>query len=71
MRPFFKDESFNFQTEVTLGATYHQAADLGEVLPAVERIRNGQPQSWVDEWSVTADPIHRGRRCGLALRASR
>jgi hypothetical protein len=45
MRPFFKDDSFNFQTEVTLGATYHQAADVGEVLATVERIRNGQAQS--------------------------
>ena len=57
MRPFFKDESFNFQTEVTLGATYHQAADVGEVLATVERIRNGQAQSWVDEWSATADRL--------------
>ena len=57
MRPFFKDETFNFQTEVTLGATYHQAADVGEVLATVERIRNGQAQSWVDEWSATADRL--------------
>ena len=57
MRPFFKDESFNFQTEVALGATYHQAADVGEVLATVERIRNGQAQSWVDEWSATADRL--------------
>jgi hypothetical protein len=54
MRPFFKDESFNFQTEVTLGATYHQAADVGEVLATAERIRNGQAQSWVDEWSASS-----------------
>jgi hypothetical protein len=57
MRPFFKDEGFNFQTEIALGATYHQAADVGEVLSTVERIRNGQAQSWVDEWSVTADRL--------------
>ena len=57
MRPFFKDEGFNFQTEIALGATYHQAADVGEVLSTVERIRNGQAQSWADEWSVTADRL--------------
>jgi hypothetical protein len=57
MRPFFKDEGFNFQTEIALGATYHQAADVGEVLATVERIRNGQAQSWVDEWSATADRL--------------
>jgi hypothetical protein len=54
MRPFFKDDDFNFLTEIALGATYHQAADIGEVLSTVERIRNGQAQSWVDEWSATA-----------------
>ncbi len=57
MRPFFKDESFNFQTEVALGATYHQAADVGEVLSTVERIRNGHAQSWVDQWSGTAERL--------------
>jgi hypothetical protein len=57
MRPFFKDSSFNFQTEIALGATYHQAADVGEVLSTVERIRNGHAQSWVDEWSATADRL--------------
>jgi hypothetical protein len=57
MRPFFKDEDFNYLTEVALGATYHQAADVGEVLSTVERVRNGDAQSWVDEWSATADRL--------------
>lgn len=57
MRPFFKDNSFNFQTEIALGAAYHQAADVGEVLSTVERVRNGHAQSWVDEWSATADRL--------------
>jgi hypothetical protein len=59
MRPFFKDEGFNSQTEGALGATYHQAADVGEVLATVERIKNGHPQSWVDEWSATAGRLSR------------
>jgi hypothetical protein len=57
MRPFFKDDTFNFLTEIALGATYHQAADVGEVLSTVERIRNGHAQSWVDEWTATADRL--------------
>ncbi len=57
MRPFFKNEGFNFQTEVALGAAYHRAADIGEVLSTVERIRNGHAQSWVDEWTATADRL--------------
>ena len=57
MRPFFKDDDFSFLTENALGATYHQAADVGEVLSTVERIRNGHAQSWVDEWTATADRL--------------
>jgi hypothetical protein len=57
MRPFFKDEDFNFLTEIALGAAYHQAADVGEVLSTVERIRNGDAQSWADEWTATADRL--------------
>jgi hypothetical protein len=54
LRPFFKDDTFNFLTEIALGATYHQAADVGEVLSTVERIRSGHAQSWADEWTATA-----------------
>jgi len=57
VRPFFKDDTFSFLTEIALGATYHQAADVGEVLSTVERIRNGHAQSWVDEWTATADRL--------------
>jgi hypothetical protein len=57
VRPFFKDDAFSFLTEIALGATYHQAADVGEVLSAVERIRSGHSRSWVDEWTATADRL--------------
>src|ERR1019366_8016011 len=60
MRPFFKDEDFNFLTEIALGSTYHRAADVGEVLSTVERIRNGHARSWVDEWTATADRLGGG-----------
>jgi hypothetical protein len=57
LRPFFKDDAFNFLTEIALGAAYHQAADVGEVLSTVERIRSGHAQSWADEWTATADRL--------------
>ena len=57
MRPFFKDDDFNFLTEIALGSVYRQAADAGEVLTTVDRIHDGQPQSWVDEWTATADRL--------------
>lgn len=57
MRPFFKDENFSFATEIALGSTYQRAADVGEVLATVERIRGGRARSWVDEWCATADRL--------------
>jgi hypothetical protein len=57
MRPFFKDDDFNFLTEIALGSVYRQAADVGEVLTTVDRIHDGKAQSWVDEWTATADRL--------------
>ena len=72
MRPFFKDESFNFLTEIALGATYHQAADVGEVLSTAERIRNGDARSWVVSGPRPPGGWRRGarqrRRWPLAIR---
>ena len=81
MRPFFKDDGFNFLTEIALGSVYRQAADVGEVLTTVDRIRDGQARSWVDEWTATADRLaqeaaasagagHRRSAAGQYLRAS-
>jgi hypothetical protein len=75
VRPFFKDDDFNFLTEIALGSVYWQAADVGEVLTTVDRIHDGKARSWVDEWTATADRLTllaaagaaagraRGRRC--------
>jgi hypothetical protein len=57
VRPFFKDDDFNFLTEIALGSVYRQAADAGEVLTTVDRIHDGQARSWVDEWTATADRL--------------
>jgi hypothetical protein len=81
MRPFFKEDGFNFLTEIALGSVYRQAADVGEVLTTVDRIQDGKARSWVDEWTATADRLAQeaaasaraGHRCSAAgqyLRAS-
>jgi hypothetical protein len=57
MRPFFKDDDFNFLAEIALGSVYWQAADVGEVLTTVDRIHDGKARSWVDEWTATADRL--------------
>jgi len=57
MRPFFKNDDFNFLTEIALGSVYRQAADVGEVLATVDRIHDGKARSWVEEWTATADRL--------------
>jgi hypothetical protein len=57
VRPFFKNDDFNFLTEIALGSVFWQGADIGEVLTTTERIHNGKAQSWVDEWTATADRV--------------
>ena len=57
VRPFFKNDDFNFLTEIALGSVYWQAADVGEVLTTVDRIHDGRARSWVDEWTATADRL--------------
>jgi hypothetical protein len=57
MWPFFKDDDFNFLTEIALGSVFRQAADVGEVLTTVDRIHDGKARSWVDEWTATADRL--------------
>jgi len=57
MRPFFRDDDFNFLTEIALGATYHQAADVGRCSPQSNGSASGHAQSWVDERTATADRL--------------
>jgi len=65
MRRMFKDDDSQFALELALGATYHQAADVGEVLSTAGRIEDGDPDGWVREWLATAD------RCREAGRDAR
>ncbi len=51
----FSDDDFQFGLEIALGATYHQAADVGESFATAARIRDGDADAWVREWSATAD----------------
>ena len=53
----FEDDDFQFGLEVALGATYRQAADIGEVLATAGRIEDGDADSWVEEWTATAGSV--------------
>jgi len=50
----FQDSDFQFAFEQTLGASYRQAADIGEALATAGRIGDGDADSWVGEWTATA-----------------
>lgn len=81
MGHFFKDDDFDFVTLGVLGAAPYGAADVGEVLATVARIKNGDPRSWVDGWVAAADALlaeaaareaagHQRSAAGQQLRAS-
>jgi hypothetical protein len=55
--PRFADDDFQFGFEIALGATYRGAADAGEVLATAGRIKNGDADAWVHEWSATAGAV--------------
>lgn len=54
---FFKDEDFEFMTELALGGVYHRGADVGECLATVDRIKNGDAESWFVEWCALAERL--------------
>ncbi len=51
---YFSDDAFQFGLELALGAAYHRAADVGEVLATAERIKDDDSDAWVEEWLCTA-----------------
>ena len=53
----FVDDDFQFGLEVTLGASYRQGADVGEVLATAGRITDGDADSWVHEWTALAGSV--------------
>lgn len=51
---FFKNAQFDFDTRICLGYTYHRAADVGEVLATIDRIKDGDHEGWYREWFMLA-----------------
>ncbi len=56
-RRLFKDDAFDYDTRTVLGGVYHRAADVGEVLATVERIRDGDAESWYWEWLKSGERL--------------
>jgi Prolyl oligopeptidase family len=65
----FRHDDFQFGFEIALGACQRGAADAGEVLVTAERIKDGDADAWVREWSATADAVEAaGREAAAAGR---
>jgi hypothetical protein len=54
---FFKKDEFEFSMQLTLGACSYQAADPGEAWSTADRIRDGDANTWFEEWQQTADRV--------------
>ena len=54
MTAHFDKDDFQFGLEIALGCAYRQASDVGEVLATAERIKDGDDDAWVHEWTATA-----------------
>jgi Prolyl oligopeptidase family len=54
---FFETEQFNFQTQLALGGVAYGCGDIGELLATVDRIVDGDADSWCSQWIATAERV--------------
>jgi dienelactone hydrolase len=58
---FFKNPDFDYEARIVLGAAAGGIGDVGLVLAALDRITDGDAQSWFDAWTgLAADLAARG-----------
>jgi hypothetical protein len=58
---FFANADFDYEARIVLGAAVGGIGDVGLVLATLDRITDGDPQSWFDAWTaVAADLAARG-----------
>lgn len=58
MRIFFHQPMFDGQLLRLISDTYFGCADIGECLTTASRIKEGDFESWHEEWSLTADRLY-------------
>ena len=51
---FFANADFDYEARIVLGAAAEGTGDVGLVLATLDRITDGDPQSWFDAWTGTA-----------------
>jgi hypothetical protein len=54
---FFETEQVNYQTQLALGGVCYGSGDVGELLATVDRIVDGDADSWCQEWIATAERV--------------
>src|SRR5215471_10330610 len=54
MPRIFKNEDHDFGLSIALGSAYSGQADVGECLAVADRIKDGNADSWVEEWTGAA-----------------
>jgi alpha-beta hydrolase superfamily lysophospholipase len=64
MKLIFNDPSYSFELVRALGGAYYGGADIGECLNTAYRIKEGDDQSWYQEWLATAERVFQvGESC--------
>ncbi|MCM3702260.1 alpha/beta fold hydrolase [Paenibacillus macerans] len=59
MKIIFNDQTFSFELLRTMGYAAFGGADIGECLSTAYRIKEGNFESWYEEWLRTANRVHR------------
>jgi pimeloyl-ACP methyl ester carboxylesterase len=66
MKIVFQDPTFSLQLLRVIGETYYKGADVGECLSTAYRIKEGDFESWHEEWLKTAKRIRKQADDSLA-----
>src|SRR5918911_3181676 len=59
MKIIFQDPTFSLQLLRALNETYYKGADIGECLSTAYRIKEGDLESWHQEWLKTAKRVNK------------
>jgi hypothetical protein len=62
----FKDADFDYEARIMLGAAATGTGDVGLVLATIDRITDGDKQSWFDAWTGTAAELARRGQAAAA-----
>ncbi|MFL6486854.1 MAG: alpha/beta hydrolase family protein [Nitrososphaera sp.] len=59
MKIVFQDPTFSSQLLRVIGETYYKGAEIGECLSTAYRIKEGDFESWHQEWHKTAERVNK------------